>query len=38
MGVTRGATSQNVIEFLENIFNELEYFVEMRMNNGGNYD
>lgn len=30
--------SQNEIEFLENIFNELEYFVDTRMNNGGNDD
>lgn len=30
--------SQNDIEFLESIFNELEYFVDMRMNNGGNDD
>ncbi|MCT4618271.1 MAG: MarR family transcriptional regulator [Marinisporobacter sp.] len=30
--------SQNEIEFLENIFKELEYFVDMRMNNGGNDD
>jgi hypothetical protein len=28
--------SQNEIEFLESIFNELEYFVDIRINNGGN--